>query len=108
DKEFISTEHLAATMVPVGKAPAGKEDQLLRTDVSELLADGAVKIVSKDGSSASAEHLHLQGQSDQQTITLTGVPARVLNKGNLITGPTITVRPDLQLYQVDGAGSMHL
>jgi len=107
EKDSIAADHLAATMVPVAKAMAVKDDQLLKTDVVELLADGAVNIQSKDGAGAQAEHLHLQGQGDQQSITLTGALARVQSKGSLITGPTIVARPALQLYQVDGAGTMH-
>ncbi len=92
--------------------PAGEEEGGLVSSSGQLDtmdASDNVKVVSKDGSHATSDTLHVQVENDQPHVILNGIQSLVKvtdAKKNTLAGPTIEMWPNQQLAHVVGAGTL--
>lgn len=92
--------------------PAGEEEGGLASSSGELDtmdASDNVRVVSKDGSQAASDKLHVQMENDQPHVILNGIQSLVKvtdARKNILSGPTIEMWPNQQLAHVVGAGTL--
>ena len=99
-----------ASPVPDKSDRATDDQTTAAVELEQLDARDRVKVISKDGSTATSAQLLVVMHADDPHVTLTGDSlARVEDpRHNILSGPTIVMEPKKQLAQVVGPGTLHL
>ncbi len=91
------------TTRPAKAGDAGKG--ALPGEIEKLIATGGVRVVSDDAF-AQGEKITIEIEDGRQTITLAGPNAKIASGEDYLVGPTIRVVPDLEQFEVAGAGRL--
>ena len=100
----------AAPGAPATRPATQTASDTAAVELEKLVARDDVQVVNKEGSRASGAELVITSEGGPQRVRLSGTPlANVVDaRGNVISGPLITVEPKLGVARIIGAGNMHL
>jgi lipopolysaccharide export system protein LptA len=77
-------------------------------EVESMTAHDHVIVVTKDGTTATADQLLVNMVDGKARVKLLGSPtAKIVDKQSTVTGAIISLNPDAQEMTVDGEGEMH-